>query len=451
MKYIKLYTILSALLFTFGCQESSKILHPTFAEHIAPIVHRSCTPCHKPQQIGHFDLITYQDVVSQKDQIWFTISNRIMPPWPADIHYTEFIGQNTLTDEEIKLFKIWIDNSCPQGDTSHLPSYTISPERSFLGKPDYVIPVIPTHIEGNFSDQFLLIKVPFELPSDTFIRAVEFVPGNTKVVHHVNGDMVKFTNEKKKNVFDGTLVSNMVLDSTIVLAYQKIGLLHDDGSFPILSKSVVNYLPGVIAQQYPDGIGGWKAFKKNAFVLSDLHYGPSLENTWDSSYINIFLSKTHPDRPLKEFQMGTLGISPIVPPLIIPPNTVKKYTTRTTLQETISVLTINPHMHLLGKSFKAYALKPNGDTIRLIHIPKWNFNWQFFYTFKKMIVIPKGSTIIVEGEFDNTEDNPFNPFHPPRVVKDNKGSMRTTDEMFQFIVTYLPYRKGDEDFSLERN
>jgi len=107
-------------------------------------------------------------------------------------------------------------------------------------------------------------------------------------------------------------------------------------------------------------------------------------------------------------------------------------------------------MHLLGKSFKAYALQPNGDTIRLISIPNWDFNWQYFYTFKKMVKIPAGSTIVAEGVYDNTRQNPNNPFSPPQLVRDRNGSMKATDEMFQFIITYLPYVEGDENVSLER-
>lgn len=423
---------------------------PTYSEHIAPIIYKSCTPCHRSKQVGQFSLTTYQEVISRANQIKFTVSNRLMPPWPADPHYTEFKGQLTLQDEEIKLIEAWVDAGCPIGDSSKIPAVPTYSSLSFLGTPDLIIPVKPTEIPGNSRDQFLLVKVPFEVPNDTFIRAVEFVPGNTKVVHHVNGDMVKFDEQKKRDVFDGTLITNMVLDSTIGLAYKKLGVLHDDGSYPTLAKSVVNYLPGVIAQEYPEGIGGWHIKRKNAFLFNDLHYGPSDSNTWDSSFVHVFFAKTPPERPIKEFQMGTLGVSPIVPPLIIQPNTISTHTTSLTLNESISILTINPHMHLLGKSFKAYALKPDGDTIRLIHIPKWNFNWQYFYTFKKMQVIPKGSTIVVEGVFDNTTNNPLNPHNSPQVVKDNNGSMKTTDEMFQFIVSYLPYAAGDENRTLER-
>lgn len=218
----------------------------------------------------------------------------------------------------------------------------------------------------------------------------------------------------------------------------------------MLEKSVVNYLPGVYAQRYPDGIGGFFLPRKGAFLLNDLHYGFTRdEDLTDSSYINVFFTKTPPERIVQEFQLGTVGISPVIPDLIIPPNTVKKVHSSYVVPMDISVLTVNPHMHLLGKSFKAYAVTPGGDTIRLISIPRWDFNWQYFYTFKKMVKIPKGSTITAEGVYDNTKDNLMNPYSPPRLVRDNNGSMKATDEMFQFIISYLPYKEGDENISLE--
>ena len=109
---------------------------------------------------------------------------------------------------------------------------------------------------------------------------------------------------------------------------------------------------------------------------------------------------------------------------------------------------------LIGKEFKAYAVKPNGDTIPLIKIDDWNFRWQYFYTFEKMLKIPKNSDIIVEATFDNTKNNLDNPFDPPRKISEKidwngKGSMKTSDEMLQFIITYLPYKQNDENISLK--
>ena len=377
-----------------------------------------------------------------------------MPPWPADPHYTEFVGQRLLSERDIKILEQWAAEGAPEGPKDKLPRLPKYPVGSEVGTPDLRIALQPYFLKANSSDKFLLIKVPFELPADTFASLIEFMPGKSNVVHHVNGDMVKYEFDKKKNVFAGERVVNMELDSSgITKAFEILGLPNDDGSYPVLQKSVVNYLPGAFGQQYPDGIGGYRLPRKGAFLLNDLHYGfTNKDDVWDSSYINIFFSKTPPKRPIQEFQIGTLssfGNAPVLPDLVILPNTIKHVYSKFTIAEDISVLTINPHMHLLGKSFKAYALKPGGDTIRLISIPRWDFNWQYFYTFKKMVKIPKGSTIIAEGVYDNTKQNLNNPFSPPQLVLENNGSMKATDEMFQFIVTYLPYEPCDENIGLE--
>ncbi|MBK7856966.1 MAG: hypothetical protein IPJ79_20605 [Bacteroidetes bacterium] len=104
---------------------------------------------------------------------------------------------------------------------------------------------------------------------------------------------------------------------------------------------------------------------------------------------------------------------------------------------------------MIGKKFTAYAVTPQSDTIPLIRINNWDFRWQYFYKCKTLLKIPAGSKIRAEGVYDNTEQNPNNPFYPPRVIGERKGSMRTTDEMFQLIFNYLEYKKGDENISLE--
>jgi len=201
---------------------------------------------------------------------------------------------------------------------------------------------------------------------------------------------------------------------------------------------------------YPEGLGGFKVSRKSAIFLKNIHYGPTPKDETDESYFNIYFSSKAPVRPTLELQLGTLGVSEIIPPLVIPPDTVMTFSTQFVTPIDISVLTINPHMHLLGKKFLAYAINPIGDTIPLIRINNWDFRWQYFYTFQKPVIIPKGSMIQAVGTYDNTKDNPNNPFNPPQEVSEREASMRTTDEMFQFIITYLPYKKGDENIDLQK-
>lgn len=394
----------------------------------------------------------YEDIRKRTKMIKLVTGKRVMPPWPADPGYRHFLREKTLTDRQIERLAQWVDAGAPIGDTSHriFPGYF--PSSSNLGEPDLVLYFPPFAIPGDGRDRFLLMKIPFRLAQDTFVRAIEFVPGERLVVHHMNANLISYREGDKTNVFGGMRIIPTDLDAPAVDVQRKMDNLNDDGSWPELTRMVCNYLPGVQHTAYPEGIGGFRMPKEGAFFINDMHYGPSSAPLTDESRFNIFFASAPPSRPSYEFMMGTFGESgtPIEPPLIVPPNAVMTFRTQFTLPQDISLLTINPHMHLLGKSFLAYAVTSAGDTLPLIRIPDWNFRWQYFYTFEKMLPLKAGTTIYVEGVMDNTPDNPDNPFDPPQTVREPaEGSMRTVDEMLQFIVTYVPYQPGDENISLD--
>ncbi len=420
----------------------------TFAEHVAPVIHANCTQCHRDGEAGPFNLITYNDVARRGKLIKYMVGERLMPPWPADASYSHFADEMVLTDNEIELIRRWVDEGMLPGDTASLQPQLTQFKKLRFGEPDLIIPVPKINIKGNNEDLFLVMKIPYEIPNDTFVRAIEFVAGNKRLVHHVNTHLLQYDADKKKNVNEGKVFVNQDQANSQTI-HRELGILQDDGSYPRMTPSVSNYLPGAMHSFYPEAIGGYTLSRKGAFYLNDMHFGPSAIDTYDSSYYRVYFAAHLPKRPVSEFQMGTLGITPVEPALIIQPNTVQIFHIRATMPEDISLISIVPHMHLLGKKFWAYAVKQNGDTIPLIRINNWDFRWQYFYKFPKLLKIPKGTTIYVEGVFDNTADNPHNPFNPPREVREREGSMRTTDEMFQLIVTYVPYQKGDEEFDLE--
>ncbi|MES2762858.1 MAG: hypothetical protein V4677_11655 [Bacteroidota bacterium] len=423
---------------------------PTFVD-IAPIVFKNCTPCHRAGESGPFELMNYEDVLKNKNKIKFVTQTKYMPPWPADISYSHFVGERALSSEEIELIKVWVENGAPKGDESKIPSAPVFYTGSSLRKPDTVIKFKePVPIKGNGTDHFYVVKLPVQLAKDTFVSYFEFVPSQRKLAHHINGHLINYEAGKKKDIQPG-LTHALDNFSDYKDLYSQMNILNDDGTFPVLTPNTVYYLPGYTPPVYPNGIGGYKVNKTAAILLKNIHYGPSSKNVLDSSYINVFYGPK-PKRPIFETQLGTFGISKIEPELILHPNKVETFHTQTTLNNDISILSVNPHMHLLGKSFWAFAVQTNGDTIPLIKINKWDFRWQYYYTYQHPVIITKGTVIHVYGTFDNTDKNPFNPNHPPKMVTQGEGvrSMQTTEEMFQFIFTYLPYQNGDEDLDLSK-
>jgi len=433
------------LLLVFSCQHNKV----DFAQDIAPIIHTNCSPCHHAKGAGPFALITYEDISEKARTIVDVTQARYMPPWPADPNYSHFKEEKYLTDAEIALIARWVKEGKRKGNVKSF-TYPKFPYYSSLGKPDLLLDLPKIPIEGNAMDKFLTIKIPGIISQDTFVRAIEFIPGQKQYVHHVNGYLLNY-DRRPRYLMDKTNPIN-VESKTYKTEFEALNLIPKNEPQPQRVYSAFNYLPGVFAAHYPEGIGGFKIHKNFALVCDDMHFGPAEKDTFDLSKIAIYFSKSSPKRPTKELMMGTNGVAAITPPLVIQPNEKMVCTSTLYVPESISILTINPHMHLIGTSFKAFVILPNKDTIPLISIPKWDFRWQYFYTFKKMVKVPAGSTIKVMAHFDNTTGNSNNPFNPPQLVRERTdlygAGMKTTDEMLQFIITYLPYQLGDEDIDL---
>lgn len=445
-KYTRLIIIITCI---SSCFTNKKKYN--FTDDVAPIVFENCTPCHHKNGAAPFAIQSYHDVVKRAKMITYVTESGYMPPWPADTKYSHFIGEKVLTENEKKIIREWYLQGSIAGDTSHLMRPIVKDEVDrVIGKPDTVLHLSkPFFIPGDNKDRFMVAKIPFELPVDTNIRLIEFVVDNKRIVHHVNVHLLTYDKHKPNHLDPvSSINSEYHTDSS---AFYLLNIPYSNGDFPKLTPSVSNYLPGVEPIVYPDGIGGVRATKQSAIMVKDFHFGPSPIDEWDNSYFNIYYCEDKPKRPLRELIVGTQGVSDVVPPLVIPPNEIKSFSSEYILPETISVLTINPHMHLIGKEYKAYAVVPDGDTIPLIKIDNWNFRWQYFYTFPKMVILPKGSQLKVEAIYDNTSNNMDNPFNPPQFIIGRNGSMKTTDEMLQLIVTYLPYQQGDEFISLENH
>jgi len=421
----------------------------TFWKNAAPIIFNNCTPCHHHEGAGPFSLTDFSDVKKRTKTIRQVVADGYMPPWPADPEFSRFKGEKILSAKEKLTLITWIDQGATEGvKTESIPEPQIFTIENPM-KPDLVFSYADTvWIPGENLDIFRIAKIPIKLPRDTVIKAIHFKPGNKQLVHHVNGHLINYDNELKKNPSQGEWIIDAEKVNSLE-AYRLMEIANDDGSYPAMRVSAFNYLPGVEALQYPDGIGGLFINENAAFLLNTLHYGPSALDTFDYSQIEIYFAEKRPERPVSELHMGTQGITKIEPEFILPAGKVSTFKTKYRIPDTMSVLTVNPHMHLLGREFTAYAYSENkDDTIPLIRIPEWDFRWQYFYTYEKVLVIPKGYTIEVIAVFDNTIENPFNPNSPPKTLREAGENMKTTDEMFQFFINYMPYQKEDEQIAL---
>jgi len=415
----------------------------TYTSDIAPIIQTKCVSCHRPNEAAPFSLMTYEDVAKRTSFIKKVVQARYMPPWRADAHYVDYTNNRSLSEEEINKIVQWIDNKAPKGrgkGASAATTKTIIEGTSYGRKPDLVLKTNNSYtLPGDNYERFLVYKIPFELPDSANVEAVEFFSNNKKIIHHVNYAVHEVPKE-----IDMTTAPDMINlseeDRSKAAAYQPF------------KKTITYYggwIPGASYEVYPKGFG-W-VMPKRGVILLTVHYAPSAKDEVSISGVNLFFTKTPVERKVKviSFGSGGIGEKQIRPNFFIFPNAVQTFRLDVTNPgEDFSVMYVWPHMHYLGKSFKAYGIAPSGDTIRLTSVPEWDFRWQEIYKFKKLVRIPQGTTLHIEGTYDNTAANPFNPNKPPRPVL-SKGDMQTTDEMLTLLMIFLPYKEGDESISLQ--
>lgn len=100
---------------------------------------------------------------------------------------------------------------------------------------------------------------------------------------------------------------------------------------------------------------------------------------------------------------------------------------------------LTQHAHYLGKEMELTATLPDGETIDLLRINDFDFNWQEQYQYAEFVRLPKGTRLDARAA-DNSTDNPRNPSTPPVRVKWGRES---TDEMGSVSLRMMPVDEAD--------
>lgn len=389
---------------------------------IKPILNKHCINCHQKGGIAPFSLDQWEEVDSRAIMISAVTASKYMPPWRADTSFQHYQNENYLNQHEIDLIKQWVQEGKQRGKKE---KHVKAPEKiKVKAKLENKISIgfnRSFEIKGNNKEEFRFFHLPSKLKVDGYIQSIEFSPGNKQQVHH----------------------SRIMIDTTASISGID-GLSEEDPSIlkyqtkPLADPFLFGWVPGNNKIVFPKGIG--KKIYANSDFIVNVHYAPTPITVYDSSSILIELAKDAIDREAQTLTLTENNISN--QPFVLYPNKKSTFYMRSpVLQDSISLISIMPHMHLLGKSFKSYAITPNGNIIPLVQVPNWDFNWQTTYQFKQFILLPKGSVIYGEATYDNTNENPLNPYKPARTVGYGWGSK---DEMMNLVIYYVKYKQGDE-------
>lgn len=420
--------IILSSFFIISCSFFMQAQSPTWANDVAPIIYNNCSSCHHAGGIGPFALMSYDDAVYNAAGIKSNVEAKLMPPWKPDPEYVHFKDERLLSDADISTITSWVDSGMASGDLAQAPLPPTFNEGSQMPVIDQTIQW-PEWTVSTDVDQYRTFVIHSNYAEDVYLNQIEYLPGNGSVVHH----MVLFYDEGSTSwTFDQ-------LDP--LPGYESYGL----GPLSFTATIIGAWAPGSGIFQLPSNMG--IRIPAGSDIGLEIHYSPGENGQVDSSVLNFKFNaepaprEVYMDAVLNHLWNLTDG------PLFIPANTEATFHEKYKLNGTdVSLVSVFPHMHLVGSSIKSYAVNSGGDTTKLISIPQWSFHWQGFYEYQKLIRITDLSSFWGEATYDNTINNPDNPSDPPQDVS---AGEHTTDEMMIVFFAYLIYQPGDENVILD--
>jgi tetratricopeptide (TPR) repeat protein len=375
----------------------------TFTKDIAPIIWNRCASCHRPGEIGPFSLLTYDDVKRRASLIATVTSRRLMPPWKPEPGKGEFQDERRLNDDELQKLQQWIANGADQGNPADLPPLPAWSTQWRLGAPDLIVRMDqPYTVPADGPDVFRTFVIAVPLPKARYVRAIEFQPGNARVVHHANlgVDRTQASRQLDRRDPEPGYTGSMVVEAR-----------YPEGQ-------LLGWTPGQAPHPSPDGMS-WR-LEPGSDLVVQLHLQPTGKPETLRASVGLFFTDTPPARTPIGLRLGSETID------IPPGERAYAIADRYTVPVDLDVLAVQPHAHNLARRMEADATLPDGTTRPLIAINDWDFRWQDVYRFVTPVALPKGTTIAMRYTYDNSADNVRNPHRPPaRVV----WGQNTTDEM----------------------
>lgn len=388
----------------------------TYARDIARIIQNNCVECHRAGGVGPFALDSFEAVSRRASMIRAVTQEGTMPPWfAAPMHGADgatkpspWSNDRSLSSAEKQAIVAWIDAGKPEGDRAELPAPRAFVDSAWrIGTPDaiYQLPE-PIAIKADGFMAYQTVVVPTNLTTDRWVKAVQIVPTDPSVVHHV-------------------LV--FALDAAAAKdprTRRRLGADESGGYWAA-------YVPGNDHYVLDDGFA--RRLQAGSSLLFQIHYTPNGKATSDQMRLGVVFTDKAPKHVVRTAAISNVRIS-------IPPGADHhREAGQVRIPANAKVLAFMPHMHVRGKAYRYELESANGGGRQmLLDIPAYDFNWQLRYELSEPLAVERGATLHGTAWYDNSAGNPANP-DPTKTVR---WGPQTVDEM---MLGYIEYYLEDED------
>jgi len=360
----------------------------SYSRDIAPMLVEKCSNCHRDMGIAPFAMDSHLMIQGWAPMIREVVLTKRMPPGQIDPHIGDTRITRHLSPEQTRKLIGWIDAGA-QKDAGPDPLASVDwPDTKWpLGEPDVVVNIPPQEVPATGVMEYIWVDADFEFERDSWVKGTDLIPGDRSVVHHILARAVP----------PGDSGPQIGICPSPCETGQGSNSLEERGI------SLPAYIPGNNARFFEENTGQF--VPAGSRMVFQMHYTTNGRATTDNSEFGVYFHEAG-FVPTEELQDGGL----LANDFLIPPNEGDHEVVRArVIPQDAEVISFYPHMHVRGKRMKWTAIYPDGSREALLSVPNYDFNWQMTYHLAEPKFIPAGTTILVEGAFDNSPTNPANP------------------------------------------
>jgi hypothetical protein len=334
-----------------------------FDREIVRILNQHCVMCHV-ENGPSFPLATYDQTWLQARKIRSDAIARHMPPWSAFPGYGRFINDNGLTLRETQFIVSWVEGSGPRNsgtvftntaDSNAAPRQQVRAQADFghweLGEPQLKRQFAANTIEPEQKDEVRRTVVDLGLTSERRVRAVEYMPGDRRVVR------AAFFTVQETGQWIGAW--------TPWYGYLNLG----NGS----------------AWRLPAG----------SHVAAEIYYRGAKEKIVDRGTLGLFFADRPAPKPISDLVLEAKGE--------VPAGTASQRVRAVTrLAADTDALALRVESQPGVQSIEVSARKLDGTTIVMLFDKNIRQDWPTPFIFKDPVSLPKGAELAVVAYYSNS-------------------------------------------------
>ena len=418
------------LLLFFACDTPPEEPSVTWHRDVRPLADQHCSGCHADGQVAGFGFDDSTTVQALGPTLVDSVLERRMPPYGFDQDCRETTDSLRLDEQTLATFAAWADEGYPLGDEQDYVQPEGLPQPPSYPAHDLEIrPAEGWDVPLDRPDAYRCMVTDTVFEEDTWVIGMEALIDREEIAHH----LLYWTVPEESA--EQLLAMDAQTDEPGIPCYDSWAFWQLDGL-----DTFGGWAPGTPVW-YQDGSERLEGMlvPAGSRVVIEAHYNSLATDATsmvDSSGVGLWTL------PSGEVPDDVLVVSEVSDYQLDIPAGAEEHVEGGSLdiESTGTLVSVNPHMHLLGTRMDATIVRADGSEECLTRVDPYDFNWQWEYSFVEPVTLQAGDRIDMTCTFDNSAANQpviDGEQQEPRDVEYGDG---TTDEMCIHYLTWsVPY------------